>query len=105
MWGQSQKYAAFDNLTARISTYFLGYDKETKNNFFDYNAIFFEIVGVLPAFTQCLLASSGGGTLYKKDYSDFKHLMSEYLLYYFEIPHPKPNSQESIDQLSKLLTN
>ena len=104
VWGQAQKYAVFDNFTARISTYFIGYEKETKNNFFEYNAKFFEIAGTLPIFTKCLLASSGGGTLYKKDYSDFEKLMSEYLLYFFEIPDQKPNSDKTIEELSKLLT-
>ena len=104
VYGQAHKYAAFEDFTARISTHALNYNKETKNNFFAYNAHFFDSVGTLPRFTQCLLSTVGGGTLYDKTYADFEKSMSAYLSYYLhEKPtHEKP-SQESIEALIKLI--
>ena len=106
VYGQSQKYAAFDNFTARISTESIGYEKETKNNFFEYNSNFFEIAGKLPAFTQCLLATSVGGSLYKESYQRFEKMMSESLYYTFDyMVNRNSNSKETIEELSKLLVN
>jgi hypothetical protein len=101
--GESQKYAAFDNATARINTYSIGYERETKNNFFEYNSKFFEVIGKIPAFTQCLLSTSGGRTLYKEDYLNFEKLMSEYLSYYINDTNKHTNSEKTIEELIKLL--
>ncbi len=104
VYEQSLKYAAFENFTARISTYALDYTKETKSNFFEYNAQFFDIVGTLPRFTQCLLSTSGGGTLYAKTYPSFQKSMSHYLSYYLhENPTNEEPSKESIEALIKLI--
>jgi len=98
------KFVAFDNFTARIWTESIHYEKETKNNFFEYNSKFFEIIGQLPTFTQCLLGTSGGETLYKENYQRFEKMMSEFLYYKFSYrTDENSDSKETIEELSKLL--
>ena len=103
VYGESQKYAAFDNFTARINTYSIGYEKDTKNNFFEYNAKFFEVVGILSNFTQCLLSTVGGRTLYIENYPNFEKLMSEFLFYNFNEENKRSDSEKTIEELAKLL--
>ena len=103
VYGESQKYAAFDNFTARINTYSVGYEKDTKNNFFEYNTKFFEVVGILSSFTQCLLSTVGGRTLYTENYPNFEKLMSKFLFYNFNEENKRSNSEKKIEELAKLL--
>ena len=103
VYGQAQKYAAFGNFTARINTYSAGYERNTKKNFFEYNARFFEVVGKLPIFTQCLLATTGGRDLYIEDYPNFEKFMSEFLLYDFSKEKRQSDSEKTIDELSRML--
>ncbi len=103
VYGQAQRKAAFDNKTARIWTYSLDYEKNTKDNFFKYNSSFFEIIGQLPPFTQCLLGISGGKTLYVEPFDRFKELMSRDIVFNKNRESDKTESKETLEKLSKVL--
>lgn len=103
--GQAMQKAAFDNKTARFDTYLIRYDKATGKKFFGYNSKFFEACGQLPAFTQCLLSTSGRSTLYEKAYDEFEKLMAEKL---FAEKNERddlaePASKETIEELCGML--
>ncbi|OAB34581.1 hypothetical protein PMSM_12015 [Paenibacillus macquariensis subsp. macquariensis] len=49
---------------------------------FDYNDMFFTIVGELPKYTQCLLSTVGIGVQYNLAYPEFAISMKKTLLYW-----------------------
>ncbi|MBP1989787.1 hypothetical protein [Paenibacillus eucommiae] len=104
--GQAAKYAAFDDQTARISSYPFGYESaKERASFFEYNDKFFEIVGKLPTYTQCLLATVGSGVNYNLAYDDFSKSMEKTLQYWKQniSPHSEVVSKVTINELNDLL--
>ncbi|SFE24323.1 hypothetical protein SAMN04487969_101871 [Paenibacillus algorifonticola] len=106
VWGEANKYAAFEGKTARISTYPLSYDHaKERASYFEYNDKFFTIVGELPKYTQCLLATVGIGVHYNLAYPEFAISMKKTLLYWKqnEDLYRKKVSKETITKLNNLL--
>lgn len=111
VFGQTQKFIAFENKTARIQTYELGYENNTERQaFFDYCQNFFNICGSLPKFTQCLKDTIGGSLDYQKKINDFSFdefnvILKERLLFYRNNIgiHSQPLSNETLGKLKNLL--
>lgn len=104
--GQANKYAAFEGKTARISTYPLSYDHANERvSYFEYNDMFFTIVGELPKYTQCLLATVSIGVLYNLAYPEFAISMEKTLLHWKQNEglYSEKFSEETITKLNNLL--
>lgn len=104
--GEANKYAAFEGKTARISTYPLSYDHaKERDSYFEYNDMFFTIVGELPMYTQRLLSTVGIGVQYKLAYPEFAISIKKTLLNWKrnESLYSEKVSKETITKLNNLL--
>lgn len=104
--GEANKYAAFEGKTARISTYPLSYDHANERvSYFEYNDMFYTIVGELPKYTQCLLATVSIGVHYNLAYPEFAISMKKTLLHWKQNEglYSEKFSEETITKLNNLL--
>lgn len=98
------KYAAFGDKTGRFKSLELGYERNSQHErFFDYCGRFFEIVGQLPAFTQCLLTTTSGGDLFNGEYERFAGIMGQELYGWLDAADEEPLAPETLSQLAVLL--